>query len=128
MSRDGAVAVRRRRPRRGRDLQPRADRRRNRRPLPGELRHQPAADGVVHDLAANPVATGQPVTFDASGSTDPDGTIVKYEWDLDGNGTYETNTGSTADDHEDLRRTQAIQVGAARHRQRGAARDARRRR
>ncbi len=34
--------------------------------------------------------------FNASGSTDPDGTIAKYEWDLDGNGTYETDTGTTA--------------------------------
>ena len=36
------------------------------------------------------------VSFDASGSADPDGTITKYEWDLDGNGSYETNTGATA--------------------------------
>ncbi len=43
----------------------------------------------------NPVLGGQQVTFNGSGSTDPDGTIAKYEWDLDGNGTYETNTGST---------------------------------
>ncbi|HEX6781220.1 MAG TPA: PKD domain-containing protein [Solirubrobacterales bacterium] len=42
----------------------------------------------------NPVKTNTQVTFDASASTDPDGTIVKYEWDLDGNGSYETNTGS----------------------------------
>ena len=35
----------------------------------------------------NPVVAGQPVTFDAGGSTD-DGTIVRYEWDLDGNGSY----------------------------------------
>ncbi len=35
------------------------------------------------------------MVFDASTSTDPDGSIVKYEWDLDGNGTYETNTGTT---------------------------------
>ena len=40
--------------------------------------------------------TGEPVNFDASGSSDPDGTIAKYEWDLDGNGSYETNTGATA--------------------------------
>ncbi len=43
----------------------------------------------------NPVVSGSNVTFDASGSTDPDGTIAKYEWDLDGNGSYETNTGAT---------------------------------
>jgi PKD repeat protein len=38
----------------------------------------------------------QTVSYSASGSTDPDGTVAKYEWDLDGNGTYETNTGTTA--------------------------------
>ncbi len=37
----------------------------------------------------------QPVGFDASTSTDPDGTIVDYKWDLDGSGTYATDTGST---------------------------------
>ncbi len=47
-------------------------------------------------LSGSPVSTSTPVTFDASGSKDPDGNIVKYEWDLDGNGTYETSTGSTA--------------------------------
>ena len=37
----------------------------------------------------------QVVTFDAAGSTDTaPGTITKYEWDLDGNGTYETNRGT----------------------------------
>ncbi|WP_169051779.1 PKD domain-containing protein [Halorhabdus amylolytica] len=36
------------------------------------------------------VATaGQRVTFDASGSSDPDGSITDYEWDLDGDGIYE---------------------------------------
>jgi YD repeat-containing protein len=44
----------------------------------------------------NPVPTETQVSFDATGSSDPDGTIAKYEWDLDGNGSYETNTGSTA--------------------------------
>jgi Concanavalin A-like lectin/glucanases superfamily/PKD domain len=43
----------------------------------------------------SPVLTGVPVTFSATGSSDPDGSVVKYEWDLDGNGSYETNTGST---------------------------------
>jgi YD repeat-containing protein len=47
-------------------------------------------------VSPNPVATGGPVSFDATGSSDPDGIVAKYEWDLDGNGTYETNTGSTA--------------------------------
>jgi len=44
----------------------------------------------------SPALQGQPVTFNAAGSTDPDGTIAKYEWDLDGNGSYELNTGTTA--------------------------------
>ena len=43
---------------------------------------------------AKPVA-GQAVAFDASGSRDPGGAITKYEWDLDGNGSYETVTGTT---------------------------------
>ena len=45
--------------------------------------------------APNPAIVGQTVTFNGSGSSDPDGTITKYEWDLDGNGTYETNSGTT---------------------------------
>jgi hypothetical protein len=36
------------------------------------------------------------VAFDGSASSDPDGTIAKYEWDLDGNGSFETSTGTTA--------------------------------
>lgn len=33
---------------------------------------------------------GQAVTFDASCSTDPDGQIVRYEWDFDGDGRVDT--------------------------------------
>jgi len=32
---------------------------------------------------------GSPITFDASGSYDPDGTIVQYEWDFDNDGVYD---------------------------------------
>jgi len=42
------------------------------------------------------VETGTEVSFDASGSSDPDGSIVKYQWDLDGNGSFETDSGTTA--------------------------------
>ena len=42
-----------------------------------------------------PVAPGATVTLDGSGSIDPNGTIADYAWDLDGNGTYETDTGTT---------------------------------
>jgi hypothetical protein len=41
----------------------------------------------------NPVLVGTPVTF-ASTASDPDGTIVDHLWDLDGNGTFETDTGA----------------------------------
>jgi PKD repeat protein len=37
---------------------------------------------------------GEAVTFDGTTSADPDGTIATYEWDLDGNGSFET-TGAT---------------------------------
>jgi DNA-binding beta-propeller fold protein YncE len=39
-------------------------------------------------------APDEVVRFDASASSDSDGSVVRYEWDLDGNGTYETDTGS----------------------------------
>ncbi|HAF70174.1 MAG: PKD domain containing protein [Acetothermia bacterium 64_32] len=32
---------------------------------------------------------GQPVTFDATASYDPDGTITAYNWDLDGDGVFD---------------------------------------
>jgi subtilisin-like proprotein convertase family protein len=36
--------------------------------------------------------TGQSVTFSAAGSADSDGTVTSFEWDLDGNGSFETTT------------------------------------
>ena len=66
-------------------------------------RPEPSPDGLASRATPNPVPTGAPVTFDASGSTDPDGTIAKYEWDLDGNGSYETSTGATATTSQLLR-------------------------
>jgi YD repeat-containing protein len=54
------------------------------------------APGSSFTATPSSVNKGQLVSFDGSGSTDQDGTIAKYEWDLDGNGTFETNTGATA--------------------------------
>jgi uncharacterized repeat protein (TIGR01451 family) len=39
---------------------------------------------------------GTAITFDASGSTDRDGTIVSYAWDLDADGAFDDATGVTA--------------------------------
>jgi PKD repeat protein len=48
-------------------------------------------------LTATPttVAIGQQTTLSAAGSSDPDGAIVEYRWDLDANGSFETSTGLT---------------------------------
>jgi hypothetical protein len=37
---------------------------------------------------------GDTVQLDASDSTDADGSVERFRWDLDGNGTYERDTGS----------------------------------
>jgi len=34
----------------------------------------------------------EPITFDASGSFDPDGTIASYDWDFDGDGLFDRTT------------------------------------
>jgi YD repeat-containing protein len=46
-------------------------------------------------VSPNPALVGQSVTFDASASSDADGSITNYKWDLDGNGSFETDTGSS---------------------------------
>lgn len=44
----------------------------------------------------NPAAVNQLVTFDGSGSTGDGsgGAVASYQWDLDGDGSFETNTGA----------------------------------
>ncbi|MFL5894394.1 MAG: PKD domain-containing protein [Thermoleophilaceae bacterium] len=39
--------------------------------------------------------TGRPVTFSGATSSDPDGSIADFKWDLDGNGSFETDTGAS---------------------------------
>lgn len=42
----------------------------------------------------NPAEVNKQVVFDATSSSDRDGSIVRYEWDLDANNTFETNSGA----------------------------------
>jgi hypothetical protein len=59
-----------------------------------------AAGGGGGNQPPNAVATGSPtsgvapltVSFNGAGSTDPDGTIASYAWDLDGDGGYDDST------------------------------------
>ena len=56
-----------------------------------------APPSAAISASPNPALVGQTVTFDGSNSTG-DGlgsTITKYEWDLDGDGTFELDTGTT---------------------------------
>ena len=43
--------------------------------------------------------TSESITFDASGSYDPDGTIVSYEWDWNNDGVYDETTDSAIINH-----------------------------
>lgn len=47
-------------------------------------------------VTADPQSGSAPldVQLDASASSDTDGSIVKYEWDFDGDGTYDTDSGA----------------------------------
>jgi hypothetical protein len=52
------------------------------------------APSASFTVSENEPAAGQSVTFDASGSSDADGSISQYQWDFDGDGSYEA-TGQT---------------------------------
>jgi YD repeat-containing protein len=53
----------------------------------------PPGQNPVAVLGTDAISGPIPLTvnFTAAGSSDADGTIVKYEWDLDGNGSFETD-------------------------------------
>jgi len=42
---------------------------------------------------------GQSITLNGTGSSDSDGTITKYEWDVDSDGIYEYSTSSATQNH-----------------------------
>jgi uncharacterized repeat protein (TIGR01451 family) len=59
---------------------------------------------AIEEITKRPIADadgpyngyiGFSITFDGTGSYDPDGTIVSYEWDLDDDGEFDDATGPT---------------------------------
>ncbi|HEU4944787.1 MAG TPA: LamG-like jellyroll fold domain-containing protein, partial [Solirubrobacterales bacterium] len=66
---------------------------------------------AVLSASPNPAAANEEVTLDGSESSDPDGTIVKYQWDLDGNGSFETDTGATPTAASEYPEEGEIEVG-----------------
>jgi hypothetical protein len=61
-----------------------------------DLRAPIAAIAPTGAAASGRAGTSQQVTFDASGSSMPFGSVTRYEWDLDGDGSFETDTGTVA--------------------------------
>ena len=80
--------------------------------------HSPQASFTVTWEQAVPgraVRPGQTVGFDGSASTDPDGPIVKYEWDIDGDGSLRAHRRQGA---RQLPRPDRRRRAPARHRRR----------
>jgi hypothetical protein len=64
--------------------------------IPMEFSNQePGGPAAALTASTTTARTGEPVRFDASGSRDADGTITRYQWDLDGDGAYERDTGTS---------------------------------
>ena len=63
-------------------------------PVPDSERPTLTPSNVSPDAALSAAESGGTVTFDASKSADVDGTVVSYEWDLNGDSVYEKQTGA----------------------------------
>ena len=67
-------------------------------PPPGQQGNQSPTASFTEDH--NPWYTENDIKFDASASHDPDGQIVKYEWDWTADGTYDESGASPAATHK----------------------------
>ena len=62
--------------------------------IPIEFSNQQAGGpSAALSASTRTASVGDTVEFDASGSTDPDGAVESYKWDLNGDGTFERDTG-----------------------------------
>lgn len=66
---------------------------------------------AVLSATPQPATRGAPVALSAAGSNDPDGSISDYRWDLDGNGSFETDTGTTPSARRTFANTGSFTVG-----------------
>jgi hypothetical protein len=78
-------------------------------------------DAPVAHLEATPQWGKAPLAsvLDASGSTDPNKEALSYEWDLDGNGSFETDTGATAILEHTFSGTENVTVAVKAHNGKG---------
>jgi PGF-CTERM protein len=53
------------------------------------------APNAVLSVSTNQTEAGEPVTLDASGSSDASGRVVEYQWDFDGDGEFEDATNAS---------------------------------
>jgi hypothetical protein len=58
----------------------------------------------------NPALTGQTVRFDAGGSTAGGAALTRFEWDLDGNGSFERDTGTSSATEQTYASAQELDV------------------
>ncbi len=65
-------------------------------PPPPPLSPPNQAPLASFSASPNPAEVGQVVQFNAAGSSDPDGTVASYAWDLDDDGEFDDASGVTA--------------------------------